>query len=97
MHSGWDNWTPVVLENIPDVETGPVEDGEGDPRQVYLGHIFYPGRFPLHIISKALSVSFNFTKYDFNIFTLSTLLLDMRLYFNLQQFEKSKIKKSYLQ
>ncbi|XP_057663813.1 nuclear pore complex protein Nup160 homolog [Diorhabda carinulata] len=50
------SWSPVILETIPDANEAPSNDGEGDPRQVYLQYIFHPGRFPLHIISKALSI-----------------------------------------
>ncbi|XP_074031669.1 nuclear pore complex protein Nup160 isoform X2 [Leptinotarsa decemlineata] len=50
------NWAPVVLETIPDANQAPVNDGESDPRQIYLQHIFHPGRFPMHIITKALSI-----------------------------------------
>lgn len=49
-------WTPVVLEPLPNAQELPC-DGTIDPRQQYLDYIFYPGRFPLQIISKALSVS----------------------------------------
>ena len=51
------HWIPVILESVPDAGQTPNIDGETDPRQVYLQHIFQPGRFPLHIISKALNVS----------------------------------------
>lgn len=54
-HSG-SHWIPVVLETVPDASQSPNIDGETDPRQSYLQHIFQPGRFPLHIISKALNV-----------------------------------------
>ncbi|XP_018568434.1 nuclear pore complex protein Nup160 homolog isoform X2 [Anoplophora glabripennis] len=50
------SWTPVILETLPDANQAPTTDGESDPRQVYLQHIFSPGKFPLHIISKALSI-----------------------------------------
>ncbi|KAJ8920022.1 hypothetical protein NQ315_011672 [Exocentrus adspersus] len=50
------NWIPVILETIPDANQAPPSDGESDPRQVYLQHIFSPGRIPLQIISKALSI-----------------------------------------
>lgn len=51
-------WMPVVLESIPDAEQPPNIDGETDPHQAYLQYIFHPGRFPLHIINKALNVFF---------------------------------------
>ncbi|RZC33085.1 nuclear pore complex protein Nup160 -like, partial [Asbolus verrucosus] len=66
-HSGT-NWAPVVLESVPDASQPPNIDGETDPRQVYLQHIFQPGRFPLHIISKAL-----------NIYKRSTIISDLNL------------------
>ncbi|KAJ8978445.1 hypothetical protein NQ317_017648 [Molorchus minor] len=50
------NWTRVILEALPDANQAPALDGESDPRQFYLQHIFHPGRFPLHIIGKALSI-----------------------------------------
>jgi nuclear pore complex protein Nup160 len=50
------HWIPVIIESIPDAGQPPNVDGETDPRQIYLQHIFHPGRFPLHIISKALNV-----------------------------------------
>ncbi|XP_072392736.1 nuclear pore complex protein Nup160 homolog [Diabrotica undecimpunctata] len=50
------NWSPIILETLPDANQAPANDGDSDPRQVYLQHIFHPGRFPLHIISKALSI-----------------------------------------
>lgn len=60
-------WIPVVLEALPDSTEPSNVDGESDPRQVYLQYIFHPGRFPLHIISKALNVSIfinNLFKYS---------------------------------
>nr|CAH7729258.1 unnamed protein product [Callosobruchus chinensis] len=55
MSSGW---APVALEPPPDADRPPqAADGAGsDPRQLYLHHIFQPGRFPKHIITKALSI-----------------------------------------
>ncbi|KAG5881796.1 hypothetical protein JTB14_037092 [Gonioctena quinquepunctata] len=50
------NWAPVILDTMPDANQAPANDGESDPRQVYLQHIFHPGKFPMHIISKALSI-----------------------------------------
>lgn len=50
-------WTPVHLENVPDADNIQRIEGDSDPRQIYLQNIFYPFRFPLHIIGKALSVS----------------------------------------
>ncbi|KAK9890753.1 hypothetical protein WA026_012101 [Henosepilachna vigintioctopunctata] len=48
------DWTPVILEEPPESQP-PFLDGESDPSQVYLQYIFHPGRFPLHIINKALN------------------------------------------
>uniref|UniRef100_A0A1Y1M1R8 Uncharacterized protein n=1 Tax=Photinus pyralis TaxID=7054 RepID=A0A1Y1M1R8_PHOPY len=48
-------WIPAMLEPVPDANFVPDMDSF-DPRQAYLNHIFYPSRFPLHIISKALSI-----------------------------------------
>lgn len=50
------HWIPVDLEPIPD-PTKCLESQDIEPRQAYLQYIFYPGRFPVNIISKALSVS----------------------------------------
>ncbi|CAH0554990.1 unnamed protein product [Brassicogethes aeneus] len=50
------SWTPVILETLPDANQYPAVDDEIDPKQAYLQHIFHPGRFPLHIISKALCI-----------------------------------------
>lgn len=48
---------PVTLEPLPDAEQ-PVDDsGDKDPRHIYMQYIFHPGRFPVHVIRKALSVS----------------------------------------
>lgn len=49
-------WVPAVMEPQPDVNFVP-DTNDLDPRHVYLQYIFEPGRFPLHIIIKALSVS----------------------------------------
>lgn len=49
------HWIPVTLESIPQVNFM-LDTDFVDPKQDFLQHIFYPGRFPLHIISKALSV-----------------------------------------
>jgi nuclear pore complex protein Nup160 len=62
------HWIPVIIESIPDAGQPPNVDGETDPRQIYLQHIFHPGRFPLHIISKAL-----------NIYKRSTIISDLNL------------------
>lgn len=48
-------WMPVILEYPPE-NTPPQIEGESDPSQVYLHYIFQPGRFPLHIINKALNI-----------------------------------------
>lgn len=51
------HWMPVTLEPLPDPEQ-PVDDSsDKDPRQIYMQYIFHPGRFPVHVIRKALSVS----------------------------------------
>lgn len=50
------HWMPVTLEPLPDAEQ-PLEDSnDKDPRQIYMQYIFHPGRFPVHVIRKALSV-----------------------------------------
>ncbi|XP_017773941.1 PREDICTED: nuclear pore complex protein Nup160 homolog [Nicrophorus vespilloides] len=49
------SWIPVVLEPLPNPEELP-SDETMDPKQCYLQHIFHPGRFPMQIISKALSI-----------------------------------------
>lgn len=50
------HWMPVTLEPLPDAEQ-PLEDSsDKDPRQIYMQCIFHPGRFPVHVIRKALSV-----------------------------------------
>lgn len=51
------NWMPAVLESLPDPNEVPFNSDCVDPKEAYLEYIFYPGRFPLSIISKALSVS----------------------------------------
>ncbi|XP_076265249.1 nuclear pore complex protein Nup160 [Rhynchophorus ferrugineus] len=48
-------WVPVIKEVINDIQV-PVTTGDCDPRQVYLQHLFSPGRFPLHIINKSLGI-----------------------------------------
>ncbi|KAH1005345.1 hypothetical protein HUJ04_006346 [Dendroctonus ponderosae] len=48
-------WTPIVKEVVHDTEV-PRNSAECDPRQFYLQHLFHPGRFPLHIINKALGI-----------------------------------------
>lgn len=56
--NGKQQWQAVFLEALPDPNhTANIERCNKDPRQVYLEYIFYPGRFPLHVISKALCVS----------------------------------------
>ncbi|KAK4875779.1 hypothetical protein RN001_012201 [Aquatica leii] len=49
------HWIPVTLEPIPDADFVP-DMNSFDPRQAYLNHIFYPSRFPLAVINKALSI-----------------------------------------
>ncbi|KAF5295354.1 hypothetical protein FQR65_LT01544 [Abscondita terminalis] len=49
------HWIPATLEPIPDAEFVP-DMNSFDPRQAYLNHIFYPSRFPLAVINKALSI-----------------------------------------
>ncbi|XP_030768263.1 nuclear pore complex protein Nup160 homolog isoform X2 [Sitophilus oryzae] len=48
-------WTPIIREVVNDIQN-PVNRGECDPRQVYLQHLFHPGRFPLHVINKSLGI-----------------------------------------
>lgn len=48
---------PIILEPVPDVNHVLADSTEKDPRQIYLEYIFHTGRFPLHVIQKALSVS----------------------------------------
>lgn len=50
-------WQMIYLESHPDPNyLANVERSNKDPRQIYLEYIFYPGRFPMHIISKALCI-----------------------------------------
>ncbi|KAF5272220.1 hypothetical protein FQA39_LY01302 [Lamprigera yunnana] len=49
------HWIPATLEPIPDADFIP-DMNSLDPRQAYLNHIFFPSRFPLSVISKALSI-----------------------------------------
>ncbi|KAI4461367.1 nuclear pore complex protein [Holotrichia oblita] len=49
------HWIPVVLESLPHPSEVP-NNPDLDPKQLYLEYIFYPGRFSLNIISKALSI-----------------------------------------
>lgn len=68
------HWMPVCLEALPDAEQ-PVEDcNDKDPRQIYMQYIFHPGRFPVHVIRKALSVRPIFLLKDLN---LTILILDL--------------------
>ncbi|KAJ8959900.1 hypothetical protein NQ318_011637 [Aromia moschata] len=52
------NWTRVILETLPDEDPLNMSDMDEhyEPRQFYLDYIFHPGRFPLSVISKALSI-----------------------------------------
>lgn len=50
------HWMPVTLESLPDAEQPVEETTDKDPRQIYMQYIFHPGRFPIHVIRKALSV-----------------------------------------
>lgn len=50
------HWTPVILEPVQE-NTENFITPDVDCCQAYLENIFYPGRFPLSIIDKALSVS----------------------------------------
>lgn len=60
-------WQPIILEPmLPSDEI--IINPELDAKQNYLDFIFYPGRFPLNIISKALS-----------IYRRSAILSDMNL------------------
>lgn len=52
-------WTPCILENPLDRTEIPL-DLEIDAKQNYIDFIFHPGRFPVSVINKALSVSFFF-------------------------------------
>lgn len=72
------HWIPVVLEPIPDTNDLPT-NADVDPRQMYLEHIFYPGRFPLNIISKALSVSFSFCRKIFYYLFYNALFLQNKI------------------
>ncbi|GJQ71484.1 hypothetical protein Trydic_g11201 [Trypoxylus dichotomus] len=49
------HWVPVILEPLPHPTEVPYNP-DLDPKQLYLEYIFYPGRFSLNIISKALSI-----------------------------------------
>lgn len=48
-------WMRTVLNPPLDPEYIPV-DPDVDPKQAYVSFIFHPGRFPLSVISKALSI-----------------------------------------
>lgn len=50
------HWIPTIMEPTLDPNSVP-QNTNLDPKQIYLEHIFYPGRFSLAIIAKALSVS----------------------------------------
>lgn len=59
------DWIPIILEEPPESQP-PMLDSESDPSQVYLQYVFHPGRFPLHVINKALNVSG--LKYLYSLF-----------------------------
>ncbi|XP_050293240.1 nuclear pore complex protein Nup160 homolog [Anthonomus grandis grandis] len=48
-------WTPVVKAVINDTQLNR-GNLQCDPREVYLQHLFHPGRFPMHIINKSLGI-----------------------------------------
>ncbi|GLV46556.1 Nucleoporin 160kD, partial [Carabus blaptoides fortunei] len=48
-------WIPVILNPPLDPEYVSSDPGI-DPRQAYVNFIFHPGRFPLSVITKALSI-----------------------------------------
>lgn len=50
-------WLNCELETPWERDEVPV-DPDVDPKQAYLDFLFYPGRFPVPVINKALSVSF---------------------------------------
>ncbi|CAG9862053.1 unnamed protein product [Phyllotreta striolata] len=47
-------WTQVILEPEPCEKQFPIKFN--DVKTMYLQHIFHPGRFPLHVINKTLSI-----------------------------------------
>lgn len=47
----------------------PRDSAESDPRQFYLEHLFFPGRFPLHILNKSLGVSTVFYIWVTDVYT----------------------------
>lgn len=58
-HSHGTNWTQVVPETPPDRNFDPSSQVNVDPKQAYLSYIFQPGKFPLSIINRALTVRYN--------------------------------------
>jgi len=50
------NWTQVVLETPPDRNFDPSAQIDIEPKQTYLNRIFHPGKFPLTVINRALTV-----------------------------------------
>ena len=49
-----ENWTEVILQGSEGEEL--LVPAHRDPREVYIEHIFHPGRFNLQDIQKALNV-----------------------------------------
>ena len=46
---------PVFMEPLPSPQIDvPMHK---DPREAYLEHIFFPGRFSAHVVTRALNVS----------------------------------------
>lgn len=50
------HWMPAVLEQTPNLQEVPYNCEYIGPKEAYLNYIFYPGRFPLYVINKALNV-----------------------------------------
>lgn len=50
-------WMPAILDPMLNQQEVPYNCDYVDPREAYLNYIFYPGRFPLNVINKALNVS----------------------------------------
>lgn len=60
-------WVSCILENPLDAMEIPIDD-EVEAKQNYIDFIFHPGRFPVTVINKALSVRteifwFQFVKF----------------------------------
>lgn len=51
-----EHWIPVILSPISHQQEMQYNSDYVDPREAHLNYIFYPGRFPLNVISKALNV-----------------------------------------